>query len=67
MNPMNKAIKAKTRDKYISNPILKQNPPAAKIAPKEVRIRVVPSLKRGRMRQYGDKGYRPSDGRGVGH
>lgn len=58
--------KAKTYE-YKTNPILKMVPPKPKAPtpkPQEVQIRTV---KRGRMRQYGDSGYVPSTGEGVGH
>lgn len=43
----------------------------AKLKPREVQLKVIKSKLQApvkkRMKQYGDKGYRPSDGTGVGH
>ena len=59
-NALDMAIKKRTketRDKYVSNPILKMVPPKAKQR----------NAPRNPIKQYGDKGYTPSTGKGVGH
>lgn len=54
----------KMRGKYISNPILRENPPKMKVKPREVQIRTTPAR---RMRQFGDKGYKPATGEGTSY
>ncbi len=66
-NALKKALTNKISDNYTTNPLLKKVPYKPKAKPREIQIRTVPTPKPQRMKQYGDKGYKPATGEGTSH
>lgn len=66
--PLNKAISKKLQSsQYTTNPILNMVPPGSSKRPNAAPMKSATPMKKPAIRQYGDKGYVPSNGKGVGH